>query len=118
MKAYGGVDVQIHILLTSALAGGEWSASLHCRFTPGERIHGTYLIGGWVNPRAGLDDVEKRKFLSLPRLELRPLRLPARSQSIYRLSCLRSELLFYIILRGTYVTTLLTYRYGNMLKAV
>jgi hypothetical protein len=26
-----------------------------------------------VGPRAGLDDVEKRKFLTLPRLELRPL---------------------------------------------
>jgi hypothetical protein len=26
MKAYGGVDVEIHIL-TSALVGGEWSAS-------------------------------------------------------------------------------------------
>jgi hypothetical protein len=27
MKAYGGVDVYIHILLTSALVRGEWSAS-------------------------------------------------------------------------------------------
>jgi hypothetical protein len=26
MKAYRGVDVYIHILLTSALVGGEWSA--------------------------------------------------------------------------------------------
>jgi hypothetical protein len=38
-----------------------------------------------VGPRAGLDDVEKRKFLTLPGLELRPLRRPARSQSLYRL---------------------------------
>jgi hypothetical protein len=36
--------------------------------------------------RAGLDDVEKRKFLILSELELRPLRLPACSQSLYRLS--------------------------------
>jgi hypothetical protein len=36
-------------------------------------------------PRVGLDDVEKRKFLTLPGLELRPLGRPARSQSIYRL---------------------------------
>jgi hypothetical protein len=35
-----------------------------------------------VGPRAGLDDVEKRKFLTLPGLELRH---PARSQSLYRL---------------------------------
>jgi hypothetical protein len=38
-----------------------------------------------VGPRAGLDDVEKRKFLTLPGLELRPLGCPARSQSLYRL---------------------------------
>jgi hypothetical protein len=27
MKAYGGVDVWIHIFLTSALAGGEWQGT-------------------------------------------------------------------------------------------
>jgi hypothetical protein len=53
MKAYGGVDVQIHIFLISALAGCEWSASRPGRFTPGERSPGTHWIGGWVDPRAG-----------------------------------------------------------------
>jgi hypothetical protein len=38
-----------------------------------------------VGPRAGLDDVEKRKFLTLPGLELRLLCRPVRSQSLYRL---------------------------------
>jgi hypothetical protein len=38
-----------------------------------------------VDPRAGLDDVEKRTLLTLPGLELRPLGRPARSQSLYRL---------------------------------
>jgi hypothetical protein len=67
--------------LASALTGGEWSASRPCRFTPGERAPGTHWIGGgWVDLRAGLDDVEKRKFLTLPRLGR-----PARSQSLYRL---------------------------------
>jgi hypothetical protein len=74
MKAYVGVDVLIHILLTSALAGVEWSASRPRRFTPG-----THSKGGWV------DDLEKRKFLTLPGLELRPLGSPACSQSLYRL---------------------------------
>jgi hypothetical protein len=46
MKAYGGVDIYIHIFLTSALAGGEWSASRPGRFTPGERAPGTHWIGG------------------------------------------------------------------------
>jgi hypothetical protein len=75
MKVYGRVDVQIHILLTSALVKGEWSASYPGRFTPGERSPGTHWIGGSVGPRAGLDDVEKRKFLTILGLELRPLGL-------------------------------------------
>jgi hypothetical protein len=55
-----------------ALVGGEWSASRPCRFIPGETAPGTHWIGGWVGPRAGLDYVEKRKFLTLLGLELRP----------------------------------------------
>jgi hypothetical protein len=39
-----------------------------------------------MDPRAGLREVEKRKSLTLPGLELRPLGRPARSQSLYRLS--------------------------------
>jgi hypothetical protein len=38
MKAYGGVDVQIHTFLTSALVGGEWSATRPGRFTPGKEL--------------------------------------------------------------------------------
>jgi hypothetical protein len=38
-----------------------------------------------MDPRAGLDDVEKRKFLILPGLELRLLSRPARIESIHRL---------------------------------
>jgi hypothetical protein len=63
----------------------EWSASLPGRSSPGERALGTHWVGGLVDPTAGLGDVEKRKFLSLPGLELRPLGRPARGQSLYRL---------------------------------
>jgi hypothetical protein len=73
LKAYDGVDVMIHIFVTSTLIGVEWSASRPCRFILGERTPGTHFIGGWVDPRVGVDDVEKRKFLTLPALELRPI---------------------------------------------
>jgi hypothetical protein len=37
--------------MTSALVGGEWSASRPGRFTPWERAPGIHWIGGWVDPR-------------------------------------------------------------------
>jgi hypothetical protein len=46
MKAHGGVGVWFHIFLTSALVGGEWSASRPAGFTPGKRAPGTHWIGG------------------------------------------------------------------------
>jgi hypothetical protein len=60
------------IFSTSALDGGEWSASRPGRFNPGEGALGSHWIGGWVDLRAGLDIAEKRKFLTLPETELRP----------------------------------------------
>jgi hypothetical protein len=62
-----------------ALAVDEWSSSLPGHFTPRERALGTYWIGGWV------DDLEKRKFLTLLGLELQPLGHPAHSLSLYQL---------------------------------
>jgi hypothetical protein len=56
---YEGADVQIHVFLTSALVGGEWSASHLGYFTPGERAPSTHWIGDWVGPGAGLDNMEK-----------------------------------------------------------
>jgi hypothetical protein len=50
--------------LTSALDGGEWSASRPGRFTPRERAISTHWIGGWVGTRAVLDTVVKRKITS------------------------------------------------------
>jgi hypothetical protein len=67
------------------IAGDELSASRPGSFNPRERTAGTHWVGGWVALRAGVDDVEKRKFLSLPGFELRNLCRPARSQSLYRL---------------------------------
>jgi hypothetical protein len=47
--------------LTSALDGGKWRASCPWVFTPGERALCNQCIGGLVDPRAGLDVIEKRK---------------------------------------------------------
>jgi hypothetical protein len=82
---YRGADVEIYISLTSTLVGGEWSTSRPGRFTPGEISPSAHSIGGWVGPRIGLDDMERRKILPLSGLELQPLRRPARSQSLYQL---------------------------------
>jgi hypothetical protein len=92
MKTYAGVDVQIRVFLTLALIGGEMSTSRPGRFTAGKGAPGTHFIAGWLGPRIGLDDVEKRKILILLGLELRPLGLPARNQSLYRIRYIRRQL--------------------------
>jgi hypothetical protein len=65
----------------------EVSGQLHETATlpPGKEPPGKHCIGGWVDPRAGLDK-EKLKLLTPPGLELRPFDHPSRSQSLYRLS--------------------------------
>jgi hypothetical protein len=68
VKVIWGVDVYIHILSISALAGNEWSTSPPRRFNPLERATCAHWVGGWVDPRADLDGVEKRKIFTLPEL--------------------------------------------------
>jgi hypothetical protein len=54
------VDVWSQVFLTSALVGGEWSASRACRLTPRERA--LVPIGweaGWDNAEKILDPIEK-----------------------------------------------------------
>jgi hypothetical protein len=75
----------MNVFMTSALAGGEWSASRQGRFTTEERAPSSQWIGGWVGPSAGLDEVKRRKILLIPGLEIRHLGRPAHSQSLYRL---------------------------------
>jgi hypothetical protein len=65
MKTYWRVELLLHILLTSALDGGEWSASHPDCFTPpGKKPNTTLLIRIWVDTRAGVDAVVKRKILA------------------------------------------------------
>jgi hypothetical protein len=46
--------------LTSAVDGGELSASRTGRYFPRERTPGTHWMGGWEGPRAVLDTVVTR----------------------------------------------------------
>jgi hypothetical protein len=71
MKVYWGSGGRSTQSLTSALDGGEWSASRPGRFTPRERAPGIHCIGDWVGPRTVLDAVVKRKIPS-PRRESNP----------------------------------------------
>jgi hypothetical protein len=79
VKTYVGVDVYIHVFLTEALAGGEWSTSRPDRFTHGERVPSRRLGGlqiryGWHR--------EKKSFAHTG-TKIRTLRL-ARNQSLYQ----------------------------------
>jgi hypothetical protein len=62
----------------------EWSASRHSWFFPRERDSGTRLIGCYVDPIAGLDDLERRTVLPPQELELQTFGCPVCSQSLYR----------------------------------
>jgi hypothetical protein len=62
MKTYGGVEVRIAPpFLTSALDGGEWSASRPYRFNQEDRTTGPHWIEACAGPRAGLDAMKMRK---------------------------------------------------------
>jgi hypothetical protein len=61
IKTYGGVAIKLHYLLTSALGGGEWSASRPGRFNAGEISLGTQGKESCVSPRSGLDELAKEK---------------------------------------------------------
>jgi hypothetical protein len=57
----------------------------------GERGSGIHWTGGWVVPRIGLGDEEKRKFLSLPGLKT-PLYCPIETSKV-RYSCRYPEII-------------------------
>jgi hypothetical protein len=85
MKTYVGVEVYRHAFLTSALEGGECTASLPGRFTPpvkGPRYPRDRRLDG-PHIRSGRDGEEKNS-QSPPGIEPPTHDRPARSQSLYR----------------------------------
>jgi hypothetical protein len=62
-RAYGGVDLELHSFLTSALDRSECSESRLDRFTLRVISPVTQTIGGYVNPTDGLGAWEMRQFL-------------------------------------------------------
>jgi hypothetical protein len=60
MKTYGGVEYSSKHLEPRYYME-MWSVSSSGCFTPGARAPSTERIGGWVDTRAGLDMVAKRK---------------------------------------------------------
>jgi hypothetical protein len=77
MGGSGGIAAQF---LTSALDGGEWSASCPSHLTFQERVPSTNWIGGWLGP--GCCKVEKNLF-SQPGIKSLP---SSHSASLYQLS--------------------------------
>jgi hypothetical protein len=65
MKTYWGCGGTAPHILNLGTRWGEWSASWTGSFNPGVRAPGTHWIGGWVDPRFGLDAVAKRKKIPL-----------------------------------------------------
>jgi len=58
MLACGGVELEFHSLLTSALGIG---ASHSGRLAAGERDAGIHSVAGWVDPRPGSTTINKKK---------------------------------------------------------
>jgi hypothetical protein len=50
MKTHGGVQVYVHLFITLAVDGGEWSASRPGTCALEEIALSTHLIEGWVGP--------------------------------------------------------------------
>jgi hypothetical protein len=83
VRGSGRIDPYLFYLCASLEVSGQFHAP--AALPPGKEPPSTYWVGGWVDPTASMDNVENRKFLTLPGFELRPLGRPAGSQSLYRL---------------------------------
>jgi hypothetical protein len=79
MKTRGGMEVQLHALLSSNLGESEWDSFTPRSFYSRELSPCTNRIEGCVGPWAGLDVVEKRRMISLSRIDPQFLGHPVRN---------------------------------------
>jgi len=84
----GVVELWLLSFLTSALDGGEWSASCLRCFTPRDRVHCICQKGSWLCTRISLDILERRKisFLSHDLNPDHPVHSPV-TESLYWICC-------------------------------
>jgi len=61
-RRIGGIKVQLHSYLTSALDVVKWAASLPGRFAPSQNAPGASSMEGCVGPTAGVDVEMRRDF--------------------------------------------------------
>jgi hypothetical protein len=58
MNTYGGVDVEIHVFLISAWLEVSGQLQGTAALLPAKESPSTNCIGGWMGPRASLDDMK------------------------------------------------------------
>jgi hypothetical protein len=85
MRMYREVAVYSHSLLISLSEGGEWSISCTSCYNPWRKIPHTYLTGGCVGHRAGVDAVDK-KDISCPCFGIELIPWPSSPQPVITLT--------------------------------
>lgn len=70
MKTHGGVDIEIHVILTSTLV----SFTQRLYYPQGGKVPGKLCTGGRVGPANSKEDVQRRKSLAPLEHEFRPVR--------------------------------------------
>jgi hypothetical protein len=74
-------------IYTSTFSWNRHKLEVSGQLTPSCFTPGTRWMGSSLEPWTSLNDLERRKFLTLSGLELLHLDRPARSQLLYRLRC-------------------------------
>ena len=83
LKAYGGVELEVHAFITSELDTSELLASRRGLFTLADSAVHTHCIANRMRPRADKETFSDVRFSSLLGTELRLLGLSSVGKSLY-----------------------------------